>query len=245
MMDLLLNLISEAIGILVTVLIVDRLLEKHEERRWQEVRTLVLSRANMLCRRIVYAWKDFLIAISQKEQNNKLTTGEQEIEQEILLRGGFFAVEDKQTNLLFERLLGKPLGIKLNEFSMHCDRESIDMVIRFLVPYLVRKFPHPEDIAWSNLYKELSPPVQELNDLLDKYSRVIDPEFAKAVVRLSIEVDNLKSGVYGIVEQNTPITGKYFPLGGWVLAEGLRQSLELQYYINSQYPGSLMQALNR
>ena len=228
MMDLLLNLISEAIGILVTVLIVDRLLEKHEKRRWREVRSLVLSRADRSCRKIINAWQNFLIAISKKEQNYRPTM----LEQEILLGEGFFSLENHKTNILFERLLGKPLGIKLNSFSMQCDKKSIDMAIKFLIPYLVKKFPHAEEMVWSNLYKELTPPVQELNDLVDKYSKVIDPEFAKAVIRLSIEVDNLKSGEYGRVEQNTAIAREYFPMGGWVLGEGLRQSLELQHYIN-------------
>jgi hypothetical protein len=65
-MDIASNLISEAIGIIVTVFLVDRLLEYRERRRWRGATTLVLRQLELSCGDLLMVWADWLAAVRKR-----------------------------------------------------------------------------------------------------------------------------------------------------------------------------------
>jgi hypothetical protein len=73
---------------------------------------------------------------------------------------------------------------------------TINELMRGFTEYAEARLPYLQDHGWSQLHKEMKLPVQKLSDLLDRYAMLVDPRFALPVIRLSEELDNLKSGRY-------------------------------------------------
>jgi hypothetical protein len=78
------------------------------------------------------------------------------------------------------------------------------------------------------LYKEISTPVQKLCDLVDRYSMMVEPEFARPIIRLSGDVENLEWGEHEKVAESG-VTGKIAV--AMTITHGIKQSLELKYYL--------------
>lgn len=221
--DLTLNLVSEGIGILVTILFVGRLLVWNERRRWREVRGLFLAQADRASQKIISAWGAWLLTVAEEAHSGRLTR----TDRTFLLEMGYYALEDEATALLASAYLGRPPGASLEAFAKTCNSKGIDEMIRSLVPYLASKVLPSGHPGWAELYEKMNAPVQKLSDLVDRYSTIVDPEFARSVIRLSIDLDNLESGEYEeALEHDVSNTAVAL-----TIAEGIRQSLELQSYI--------------
>ncbi len=136
------NLVSEAIGILVSVLIIDRLLSWRETKRWLKVREL------------------------------------------------FFT------------------------FGYICGKEFSD-----------------DHACWKQLQQELSPPIGKLSDLVDRFSTMVDPEMALAVIRLSMDAENFQSGLYMDQQQRTPLMKAAFAT---MVVNGIRESISLKEFIRTE-----------
>ena len=225
-MDWMSILIGEAISIAVTVLIIDRLFSQRERRRWREARELLVGQADRECRKIIDAWKDWLIAMAKEAHDNKLS----EIDEDLLLENGYCTFEDESSMSLLESCLGKPVGIKLGGFARDCDSKRIDEMIKSLVPYLAENLPwlHQGHSSWSRLRQEIDPPVRKLSDMVDRYSTVVDPKLLQTVIRLSGDLDSLESGEYESLV-NLLNLGSLSIAN--TIAEGIRQTLDLKYYI--------------
>jgi hypothetical protein len=98
------------------------------------------------------------------------------------------------------------------------------------VPYLAKSVGAQTHSGWSRLREELGPPAQRLSELVDKYSTLVDPEFARSVIRLSIDLDNLESGAY---EKTTERRNEDLAKA-MVIAEAIRYSLKLGTYIRRE-----------
>jgi hypothetical protein len=224
-MDFIPILIGELISILATILIVDRVLAWRERRRWREVRELFMVKAKGAADTIIDTWETWLLSMSK----TTLVKRVDEHDKTLLTNLGYFASWEKTEtiNLQAETYLGKPVGSNIKSLAIHGDSQEIDTMIRMAVPYLVTRLFPAGDPSWSRLQAGIDPSVKQLSDLIDRYSTVVDPKLALPVIRLSIELDNLTSGVYeSAVEE---------PIGPvavvTTIAEAIRQSLELQYHI--------------
>jgi hypothetical protein len=222
--DLAISLVSEGIGILVTVMIIDRLIAWRERRRWRNVRELFLAQANNPCRKIINAWKDWLLVMSKVDRNNELS----ETDRLILLDLGYYALQGSHVKSGIEIYLGKPPGSRLDTFANSCDSRIIDEMTKSLVPYLATKLLPKQHDSWSKLYEEIASPVEKLSDLVDRYSMVVDPQFAGPVIRLSGDVENLKAGEYEKAAESGA-SGRI--AAALTISHGIQQSLELKYYL--------------
>jgi hypothetical protein len=224
-MDFIQILIGELISILATILIVDRVLAWRERRRWREVRELFMVKARGAAETIIDAWGNWLLAMSEATRVRQLG----EHDKTILTNLGYFASWERPETIKgqAETFLGKPLGSNIKSLASRGDSEEFDTMVRMAVPYLVTRLLPAGDPSWSQLRTGIDPSVKKLSDLVNTYSAVVDPKLALPVIRLSIELDNLKSGAYeDMVEE--PVG----PVAVVVtIASAIRQSLELQYYI--------------
>ena len=217
-------LVSEAIGIIVTVVIIDRLLSWRERRRWREVRELFLATAHRECEKIMDAWTRWFAGMASQTHLRKLSKDEKES----LVLLGYPAPGGDTNRRLTEVYLGRPVGSALKSFAMMCDSKEIADLVQCVGPYFTERLPPEGHSSWSNLYNEIGPPVRKLSDLVDRYSTVVDPVLARAVIRLSIDLDNLKSGGY----ESGAGRDRFGRVAvAMTMAEGLRQTLELKSYI--------------
>jgi len=180
------NLISEAIGILTTVLIVDRLLSWREKRRWRCVRKVFLAEADKAIDTIIDAWRDWMSVLgggashAVDESNDPASVKRPQSFEERLSDFSYLARKCEVNYSYF-----RPPGVlKINE------------LMRGFTEYAEERLPYLQELAWSQLHREMKAPVQKLSDLLDRYAMLVDPSFAMPVIRLSEELDNLKSGRY-------------------------------------------------
>ena len=217
-------LISEAIGIIVTVVIIDRLLSWRERRRWREVRELFLSTAHRECEKIMDAWTRWLSDMVSRTRSRKLSKDEKES----LVMFGYPARGGESNRRLAEVYLGRPVGSSLKSFAMMFDSKEIADLVQSVVPYFTESLPPEGHSSWSNLYEEIGPPIRKLSDLVDRYSTVVDPVLARAVIRLSVDLDNLMSGAYESGASREQFGRVAVAM---TMAEGLRQTLELKSYI--------------
>ena len=67
------NVISEAIGIATTVLIIDRIIKWREIRRCHPARVFLLDEISIANNNIIKAWKDWLIALDKYGIRKELT----------------------------------------------------------------------------------------------------------------------------------------------------------------------------
>jgi hypothetical protein len=184
-----------------------------------------MVKARAAAETIIDSWETWLLSMSKTTLVKELN----EHDKTLLVNLGYFASWERAEtiNRQAEMYLGKPVGSNIKSLASHGDSQEIDTMIRMAVPYLVTRLLPAGDPSWSRLRTGIDPPVKKLSDLVDRYSAVVDPKLALPVIRLSIELDNLKSGVYeSVVEE---------PVGPvavvTTIAEAIRQSLELQYHI--------------
>lgn len=223
MSDLTPNLISEGIGILFTVLVLARLLVWREKRRWREVRELFLVSANRSCQSILQAWHDWFAVIASAGVHAPLADSDRAL----LLEGGYYALDEQHVSRLMRIYFGDPLGTNLVARGSYLDRSSIKEANKTLVPYLASRVLPQGHPGWAQLYEQIRPPVQKLSDLVDRFSTLVDPELALAVIRLSIDLDNLESGAY---ERGSEDKMGHVAVA-MTIAHGILRSLELDYYL--------------
>jgi hypothetical protein len=171
------NLISEVIGILITVLFVDRLLAWRERRRWRTVRDAFLSDALDAALDLVTAWEAWLYVIDKLPHDRKTR----------------FRKGEMDTREL-HRFLGDPIGDDLLDFTKHCSRKEIDRVGPLLDDYLKRTdLPPIDDSSSITLCAGLRPAVQRLRELIAQYSMVVDPHYCGPVSRLTLHIRELET----------------------------------------------------
>jgi len=222
--DLLTNLFSEAIGILVTVVGVDRVIAWHEKRKWREVREIFLSQANRACNRVLEAWGIWLQVLAA-EAPKELG----DFEKTALMETGFLPGHRKGSLSLVEIALGKPVGAQVNRFLVSAGSADVKALVAALGPFVTERLPLPDQDAWRQLGTALDEPVSKLGELVGKYSTLVDPQLALAVIRLSAEVENLHAGVYP-ARQEEP---SFALAAAMTLCSALRQSFELKLYIRN------------
>jgi hypothetical protein len=235
------NLISEALGILTTVLIVDRLLNWREKRRWRCVRKVFLAEADKAIDTIIDAWRDWISVLGD---------------------GAAHAAQKVDATGLADR--AQTFEAKLSNFS-HLARKCevnysffpppgvlrINELMRGFTEYAEERLPYFQDLGWSQLHKEMKMPVQKLSDLLDRYAMLVDPNFALPVIRLSEELDNLKSGRYerlshffangARLARHSNVNETARRETAALIDSAIRETLRLKYYVRRNLGKELME----
>lgn len=215
-LDLKSNLISEAIGILVTVFLVDRVLQWRKRRRWHQVRHRFLVTARVAGGTIVDAWRTWLLNVYG-----------------VLVERFGERTPNGAPFKEIEALLGFPVGSELNRFLKTCDSKDIGKAASSLEAYLRTRLPQPTDSSWVQLTSDLQRPVQQLNDLVSRYVALveIDPDFALPVVSLSLCLDVISEEVPKY--RNVDDGWRYHPaaqdLSG-IIAQDFKATCELWMY---------------
>lgn len=181
------NLISEAIGIVVTAFIIDRLLEWRQQRRWNKVRAMVFSHANSLCDAIIDAWARWLLHLSQRGKKYELTDSDKDY----LRFCGYLPIEQDKLIATLESFIGKPIGSRLQYLSRY---DSMEILKVYLCAYFATHILEASDPAWDALFKDMEKPVMALGGIVDTYGVVMDPEVMEDVIGLSIVLYDLRRG---------------------------------------------------
>lgn len=222
--DLLLNLVSEAVGIVVTVFFVDRLLSWREHRRWKRVQALVWKSSWQPATAIAECWGRWL-SIGQATSRH-FNLSKHELEQ---LRELKLPVPDDDLTLRIQSAIGTPIGSRIVEFSDSCLVRDIEALRDNLVSFLAANPVPPRDAAWNEL-SMMARPVNRLLSLVGGFSSpvAVEPEFTFPVLRLSYDLDNLN-----LQEYQADVLSARLPVSR-MLAESIEQTLLLRLYLRSK-----------
>ncbi len=218
------NLVSEAIGILVSVLIIDRLLSWRETKRWLKVRELFFTFADHEATRITRAWLVWLNHLESAGSNVELTEQDECALQELQILCGKSDVSalKRDAQEAVERRF-RPPETREKKGQRYRDWEA--------VRYICGKEFSDDHACWKQLQQELSPPIGKLSDLVDRFSTMVDPEMALAVIRLSMDAENFQSGLYMDQQQRTPLMKAAFAT---MVVNGIRESISLKEFIRTE-----------
>src|SRR5262245_47157231 len=229
------NLISEAMGILFTVLLVDRLLARRERRRWRLVHAFLVSEAKTACDGINAAWAEWLTTVATDVAEMEPS----EATQSILHTLGYSKeVGSEAITVAVERSWGRPVGSAFQRLAnphllnRTVGRSFLEEALHHLVLYLVRR-PLPEaHPSWRGLQERLRGPVCKLLEVMNRYATIVplDPDFAIPVIRLHLEMNNLESGAYKQLASAGSISARW-PAAVMTMCEGIRQTIRLNHYI--------------
>jgi hypothetical protein len=167
-MDIVWNLISEGIGILVTVFFVDRLLQRSERRRFRHVNALILQQLEISCGDILIHWADWLAAV--RKRGRKIRNPE------------IPRVDAKESNVATE---GDATSLPFKDFEDMCrysgdetavgesGKALIDLVRpenfhRGLSSHLGHYALDGEDPAWRRTIRSLSQQLDKITLLLSR-----------------------------------------------------------------------------
>ena len=213
--DLTMNLLSEAIGILFTVLLVDRVLVWRRRRRWRHVRQGFLSVAQSRSRNLVHAWSDWLTGLAEKAREPSVAV--------IDSHGVRLTSPDRR--LALEELLGRPLGSELATFAAQADGKKRRQAMRRLLPFLV-EYLSADLGGLDSLSARLSVESEALSEQIGRFSGFVEPEpdLAFPVITLALSVSRL--GVYETMVAPEHNRDELWDLSVRFLAEELVEGLE-------------------
>jgi hypothetical protein len=190
--SLLVNLISEGAGIVITVFIIDRLIKWRTERRWKGARNRFKSQVSTHINSVIEAYGDWLALVNteRRRSRSKKSSGHEYVEK-IYSHRGASKYDHIKKYLLNE--LGDPIGKKLTDFGNSCDKYQIDSVEPSLVEYLQNTdIMLPPDSSWEKLLKDLKQPFEEIGTLVEKFQILTDEVLIEAALGTS-DLDELKN----------------------------------------------------
>jgi len=236
------NLVSEAVGILTTVLIVDRLLSWREKRRWRCVRKVFLAEADKAIDTIIDAWKSWITVLGKELYPTELIGTDVPAEnwaEGFAEKLGNFSCYARKCEVNYSFF--PPAGVL-----------TINDLMRGFTDYAEERLPYLQDPGWSQLHKEMKLPVQKLNDLVDRYAMLVDPRFALPVIRLSEELDNLKSGKYeklrhfyengNRLAKRSDVNEEARKTTATLIDSAIRETLGLKYYVRRNLGKEVMES---
>jgi hypothetical protein len=184
--DLQMNLVSEAIGIVITVFVIDRIIKWRDERRLRSLRILLLDKhIGSQCDKIIEAYEHWLTAIDRSSKRRSKTSSSSLIKKLSPARTDDYS--------FIRRNLGEPLGSNLVSFVESCSRFEIELLDSDLhVFFIENEIFLPPHRSWSNLHDELAVPLNKINNLVDRYPNLVDWNLAYFSLTTE-DIDTLKN----------------------------------------------------
>lgn len=230
-LDLTANLISEAIGIAITVFLVDRTIALRRRRRWRHVRSSFMHAAAYDSRRLLLAWQEWLLALA-KRHISPLDSIDARLytERQRCASAGAEALKG---------VLGDPVGQGLWAFARKTDVPIGGQDLwRSLHSYLMERMWGRGTTSLSLLVTELSPPAHSLAELIARFASVVDPEpaLALSIIKMSLFVTALQANMEHDGEWTTRHDGQGSLLARHIddLMKGLNETLLLFSYIERE-----------
>jgi hypothetical protein len=225
--DLTTNLVSEGIGIVITVLVIGGLLRFRERRRWRDVRDIFLARARRATTAMLAAWSAWLEAIA----TNRETASLSEDERNLMMRFDFYAFDAVTAEILVKAFLGDPVVSALAQKYRRWDRGTLEEMRKAVVPYIADRLLPTDHPAWNQLAADLAPPLSSLSDLVDRFPTMVNPQLARTVIRLSLDLDNLREGGY---QQQDGSSMSSRTAVAMTISHGLTDTLALSEFLNKK-----------
>jgi hypothetical protein len=183
------NLLSEAIGIAVTVLVIDRLLEYREQRRWRAVREFFWRAVEEECLRLNDAFGAWLRRIRELAPTI-----------EGLERQPAAHATSNAKPVVLEIPAAAPDLDTVGDFATFAARARPQEIVSFVDVFLslfgpvVKHERVREDEVWSQLGQSISAPLARLEQLITTHSSLIEPQLAFAVLCFNRDLDYLRRG---------------------------------------------------
>lgn len=246
--DLRINLISEAIGILVTVLLVDRVMQWRERSRWRQVRSGVLLAARSSCDDLLLAWQHWLVVADATDTSTVTDV----VIVNTRRRGQIlFKIRPYEEDVQHKLGLGQSVGsdASLLDFCRSCSQEDISNLKRSLRFYLRPRLSAPAPPIRAGLYEELTGPVTRLVALVQQFGGVVhaDPGFAFPIIKMSVTLEHVKrwdgDGVLVKDPDDQWLSNVMVSMLIDALVDQVEAALRLEYYLRSQLKGETVEDL--
>ncbi len=219
-------LISETIGILITVFLVDKIIAWRQKKKWNDARFMFLSYGKRQSDEIIKAWKEWLVGMSKVKEIKIMQKNQ------VLLTGMGYYPLDTGIMVILKSYIGDPIGSNLDKVVKYRNPQRDTEIIKCLVPYLTQIIYSQSEEDWNYLGGKLKNPVDKLSELVGRYSSLVDPKFAASVLRLSIEVDNILESKYTNDTKSNEASFVNYLAKASVIGYGIGYSLQLCDYVN-------------
>lgn len=181
------NIISEVIGILVTVFLVDRIIEFRRRQRWVSQRSVFLTGIRDIADNLLVAWNEVFNQLLQLKEYKSRSVISDEHRARLNKYFGFDRGIASVEGLLFP-LAERNLYYRKQRKAV---RDDLNEACLLLIPFLQRKLPVIYNEFWVQFISRMKNEVHRLREHLDHYGVLVDadPEIVLHVIKLSIVFD--------------------------------------------------------